>query len=1156
MYTVTDLPIQKILVANRGEIAIRVFRGAKELGLKTVAIYSQEDRFSLHRFQADEAYRVGEGKGPLEAYLYMEDIIRVAKECGAGAIHPGYGFLSENPEFADKCKEEGIIFVGPTSDTMRALGNKVSARNIAIGAGVPVVPATGSLDINDMADVLKQAESIGFPVMLKASWGGGGRGMRAIETAEELGSQVQDASAEAAAAFGNGEVYFEKLIRNARHVEVQLIGDKHGNLVHLFERDCSIQRRNQKVIERAPAPYMSDPDRQALCDSAVSLGRAVSYENAGTVEFLVDKETGSYFFIEVNPRIQVEHTVTEVITGIDIVKSQILIACGAEIGTGECPVPEQREIKMTGHALQCRLTTENPENNFVPDYGRISAYRSATGFGIRLDGGTAYSGATITPFYDSMLVKITAFAPSADEAIVRMQRALSEFRIRGVSTNLLFLNQLLSHKKFLSCEYTTKFIDETPELFNFPKRRDTATRLISFIGDVMVNGNEEVQGRNKPTAGIIKIPAVPTFDKFESIPEGTRNVFLKKGAKDFAAWMFEQKKPMITDTTMRDAHQSLLATRFRTYDLKQVAPFYAHKLNNLFSVECWGGATFDVSMRFLQECPWERLEMLRETMPNQMLQMLLRASNGVGYQNYPDNAVQYFIERTADTGLDIFRVFDSLNWVDNMKVAMDSVLKTGMMCESAICYTGDILDPKRSKYNLDYYVNMASELKSAGAHIIGIKDMAGLLKPKQARMLIEGIKSETGMPVHLHTHDTSGVASATILSAVEAGVDVFDSAMDCMSGMTSQVPLGSMVEAFRGTEHDTGFDAETLRETSAYWGQVRKLYSGFEADNKSGTSEVYLHEMPGGQYTNLKEQARALGISDDRWHLVANMYAEVNIMFGDIVKVTPSSKVVGDMAIMMVTSDLTPEDVINPKKDITFPESVVAMMRGELGQPIGGWPKALQDKVLKGEKPILLRPGSIMVDIDLKATRIDAEKSVRRKISDNELASYIMYPQVFETFATVHKKYASVSVIPTFAFFYGMEQGEEIELEIEKGITLLVKYLTMGDVDHEGTREVFFELNGEPRTVRINDKSATASVKSHPKAEDGNEKHISAPMPGMVLTVAVRAGQAVKKGEVLCALEAMKMQTAVTADKDCVIKAVHINAGYNVSAHDLLIELD
>ena len=986
--------------------------------------------------------------------------------------------------------------------------------------------------------------------------GGGGRGMRPIESEDEIEQLVRDASSEAQKAFGNGEVYFEKLIRNARHVEVQIIGDKYNNLVHLFERDCSIQRRNQKVVERAPAPYLDTKARNALCHAAIQLGQQVHYENAGTVEFLMDKDSGEFYFIEVNPRVQVEHTVTEIVTGIDIVKSQILIACGAEIGTDECPVPEQQDIKYHCHALQSRVTTENPENNFIPDYGRINAYRSANGFGIRLDGGTAYTGALITPFYDSMLVKVTTYGTTPEEAIIRMNRALAEFRIRGVATNLPFLQQLLSHKKFLSCEYTTKFIDQTPELFDFPKRRDTATRLLTFMAEVMVNGNPEVANRPQISANVLKTPVLPPCDKFAPIPHGTRDVFLKQGAKGFTQWLQNSKTPMIMDTTMRDAHQSLLATRLRTYDLEKISPFYACKLPNLFSIECWGGATFDSAMRFLKECPWQRLERLRDKMPNHMLQMLLRASNAVGYQNYPDNAVQYFIERTADTGLDIFRVFDSLNWTENMKVAIESVLKTGTVCEATICYTADLFDKTRDKFTLEYYINMAKDLEKTGAHILAIKDMAGLLKPAQAQTLITALKSEISMPLHLHCHDTSGVAGATYYAAIESGVNVVDCAMDSMSGMTSQPALGSIVKVLENTKYATHLDWQAICDASTYWQQVRRLYGAFEADNKSGASEVYLHEMPGGQYTNLKQQAQALGIGDDRWHQVAQMYAEVNKMFGDIVKVTPSSKVVGDMAIMMVTSNLTPADVLDKNKQISFPESVVQLMRGDLGLNPGGFPSDIQNKVLKGQPPLTKRYGDTVAPLNMDTTRTDLKKIIRHKVSDTELASYIMYPKVFEQYAQHFKKYAQVSAIPTYPFFYGLEQGEEVEVEIEAGKTLIVKYLTTGDGDSEGYREVFFELNGQPRSVRILDTAASASKAPHPQAEDGNPKHVPAPMPGMVVTIDVTIGEQVTKGTPLLSLEAMKMQTAVASEQDGTIKAIRVSPGDSINAHDLLIEFE
>src|SRR5210317_907623 len=950
---------QKILVANRGEIAIRVMRAANEMGKKTVAIYAEEDKLSLHRFKADEAYRIGKGMGPVAAYLSIEEIIRVAKLSGADAIHPGYGLLSENPDFVDACHANGIAFIGPKAETMRALGDKASARRVAVEAGVPVIPATEVLG-DDIADIARQAEDVGYPLMLKASWGGGGRGMRPINNAEELEDKVLEGRREAEAAFGNGEGYLEKMILRARHVEVQILGDKNGNIYHLWERDCSVQRRNQKVVERAPAPYLSDAQRQELCELGRRICAHVNYECAGTVEFLMDMETGKFYFIEVNPRVQVEHTVTEEVTGIDIVQSQILIAEGKTIAeaTGKA---SQEDVTLNGHALQTRITTEDPQNNFIPDYGRITAYRSATGMGIRLDGGTAYSGGVITRYYDSLLTKITAWAQTPDAAIARMDRALREFRIRGVSTNIAFVENLLKHPTFLSDQYTTKFIDETPDLFSFEKRRDRGTKVLTYIADITVNGHPETEGSPAPAADLkpARTPALRAEPAY-----GTRNLLEDKGPQAVADWMKAQKQVLITDTTMRDGHQSLLATRLRSIDMIKVAPSYAANLPQLFSIECWGGATFDVAYRFLQECPWQRLRDLRSAMPNLMTQMLLRASNGVGYTNYPDNVVQSFVAEAAK-GIDVFRVFDSLNWVENMRVAMDAVIEANKVCEGTICYTGDILNPDRAKYDLKYYVDMGNELKTAGAHILGLKDMAGLLKPAAARVLIKALKDEVGLPIHFHTHDTSGVAGATILAAAEAGVDAVDAAMDAFSGGTSQACLGSIVEALRHSPRDTGLDINHIREISDYWEQVRAQYAAFESGLAAPASEVYLHEMPGGQFTNLKAQARSLGL-EDRWPEVAKTYADVNKMFGDIVKVTPTSKVVGDMALMMVTQDLTREQVEDPKKDVAFPDSVIDMMRGNIGQPPGGFPAGISAKVLKGQKPLSVRPGSIMAPVDLE----------------------------------------------------------------------------------------------------------------------------------------------------------------------------------------------
>ena len=1143
--------IRRLLVANRSEIAIRVMRAASELGIRNVAVYSEEDRFALHRFKADEAYEVGRGQKPIAAYLDIDEIMRVAKEARVDAIHPGYGFLSENPDLAEACAQNGILFVGPHPDVMRSLGNKVSARALAESAGVPVVPATGALPDN-LDDVKRLAAEVGYPLMLKASWGGGGRGMRVVENEDELGHQWSAGRSEARAAFGNDEVYLERLIRHARHVEVQILGDEHGNLVHLFERDCTVQRRNQKVVERAPAPYLNDEKRAGLCEAALRLGRKAGYSNAGTVEFLMDAETGEFFFIEVNPRVQVEHTVTEEVTGIDIVKAQIRIAEGARIGTGECGVPEQAAIRLEGHALQCRVTTEDPENNFTPDYGRITAYRGATGFGIRLDGGTAYSGALITPFYDSLLEKVTAWAPTPEEAIRRMDRALREFRIRGVTTNLPFLENVINHEKFLDGSYTTRFIDTTPELFEFPRRRDRATRILTYLGDVIVNGSPEMKNRPEPNR-LVPEAVIPTR-LAEAIPDGNRDRLKELGAEGFARWMREQTQVLCTDTTMRDAHQSLLATRMRSRDMWDISPAYARLLPELLSLECWGGATFDVAMRFLKEDPWERLDALRERIPNIPFQMLLRASNAVGYTNYPDNVVRYFVQQAATHGIDIFRVFDSLNWVENMRVAMDAVLETGAVCEAALCYSGDLTDPAEKTYTLGYYVDMAKALEKAGAHVIGIKDMAGVCKPAAIRRLVATLRDEVGLPLHFHTHDTSGIAAASVLAAVDAGCDAVDGAMDAFSGMTSQPNLGSMVEALRGGERDPGLNRAGMRTVNHYWEGVRRYYSAFESDIRSGTSDVYNHAMPGGQYTNLREQARGMGI-EHHWPKVADTYAAVNKMFGDIVKVTPTSKVVGDMALFMVTGDLTPEQVLDPDYPISFPDSVISFFRGELGQPVHGFPEALQKKVLKEEKPLTDRPGASLDPVDLDEARTAAEEEVQRKVSDTELASYLLYPRVFVDYAKHRDQYGNVSVLPTPAFFHGMEQEQEIGVDIEQGKRLIVRYLAVSEGDQEGKRQVFFELNGQPRRVRVPDHSLAPSAEARRKAEEGNPDHIAAPMAGALVNIAVQSGQQVKSGDHLFSMEAMKMETAIYSDRDGVVEEIVIPVGTQVDAKDLLIVL-
>jgi pyruvate carboxylase len=1131
-------------------------RAANELAIPTIAIYALEDRFSLHRTKADEAYLVGEGKSAIDAYLDISDILRVAREAGADAIHPGYGFLSENPEFAARCAEAGILFIGPSPDTMRLLGNKVSARNLAVSAGVPVMPATPALPA-DIGECRQLAAAVGYPVMLKASWGGGGRGMRVIEEDAQLAELLPVARREARTAFGNDEVYLERLVRRARHLEVQILGDRYGNLVHLFERDCTVQRRNQKVVERAPAVFLSEASRATLCDAALRIGRAAHYSNAGTVEFLQDADSGQFYFIEVNPRIQVEHTVTECATGIDLVKAQIRIADGERIGDAASGVPPQDQIRIVSHALQCRVTTEDPENNFTPDYGRITAYRTPAGFGVRLDAGTAYTGAIITRWYDSLLVKATTWAPTPEEAIARMHRSLWEFRIRGVTTNLRFLDQIITHPRFQRGEYTTRFIDQTPELFSAPERLDRATRILSFLADTVVNGNPQIKDRNVPALlTLMRTPRLPVeLPRGTVPPPGSRQRLLQLGPERFAKWMRNEERVLLTDTTMRDAHQSLLATRMRTADMVAVAPAYAALLPQLFSVECWGGATFDVAMRFLKEDPWERLERLRAAMPNLLLQMLLRSANAVGYTNYPDNVVQYFVRQAADAGIDLFRIFDSLNWVDNMRVAIDAVLQTGRLCEAALCYTGNLCNPNERKYTLDYYLKLARELQRAGTHIIGIKDMAGLCQPRAAYDLVKALRDDTGLPVHFHTHDTSGIAAASVFAAIAAGADAVDGAMDSMSGLTSQPNLGSIAEALRFSPRDPGLDTGHIRALSHYWDQVRKAYVAFESDNRAGASEVYVHGMPGGQYTNLREQARALGIDDTRWPEVARTYAEVNDMFGDIIKVTPTSKVVGDMTLMMVTNSLSREAVLDPNTEIAFPESVVQLFRGDLGQPYGGFPPDLQRKVLKGVAPRRQRAGAESPPADLERLRAEAAEKAERTLTDHQFASYLMYPKVFLDYAAERRRYSDVAILPTPVFFYGMEPGQEISIELERGKTLIVHYVTKSEPHEDGTRTVFFELNGQPRSVRVTDRSQVPSRPPPRKIDPGNPHHVGAPMPGTVATVPVAVGQKVRRGDVVVTVEAMKMEAGVRAEVDGEVAEVLVQAGSPIDAKDLLLVL-
>jgi pyruvate carboxylase len=1145
--------MKKLLALNRGEIAIRILRAANELKIRTVAVYSQEDRLSLHRFKADEAYLVGIGKGPVQAYLDVDGIVALAKEKGVDAIHPGYGFLSENPALARACVEAGITFIGPDARLLELLGDKTAARNLAIRAGIPVIPGTAEA-ITDFGRAEEIADGIGYPLMIKAAFGGGGRGMRVVARPDELVARLEEARHEAAAAFGNDAVFLERYIRRARHIEIQILADQHGNIIHLHERDCSVQRRNQKVVEVAPAVNLAESIRRGLADAAVALARAANYSNAGTVEFLVDVDTREWFFIEVNPRIQVEHTVTEMVTGIDVVRSQIQIAQGKSLFGPEMNLPQQDQIEVHGFALQCRVTTEDAENNFVPDYGRLQTYRSPAGFGIRLDGASAYGGAVITPFYDSLLVKVTAWGREFPQACQRMDRALREFRIRGVKTNIPFLENVVNDASFEAGEVTTRFLDDTPALFHFAVRRDRATRLLSYLGDVIVNGNPEVANRPRPKEIMpAPIPAHISGDP----PAGTRQLLDQLGAEGFARWTREQTRLLMTDTTFRDAHQSLMATRVRTYDMLAIANFVSHSLPNLYSLEMWGGATFDVSLRYLHEDPWERLRKMRGAIPNVCFQMLLRASNAVGYTAYPDNVVEEFIYEASRQGIDIFRVFDSLNWLPNMRISMEAVRRTGKVCEAAICYTGDILDPKRDKYSLKYYVRLAKELEKMGAHILGIKDMAGLCKPFAARRLVETLRNEIGIPIHFHTHDTSGVNAASVLMASEAGVDAADGAIAAMSGTTSQPNLNSMVAALNHTPRATDLDLDALNTCSDYWETVRMWYLPFDTAAPAGTAEVYEHEMPGGQYTNLKEQANSMGLGA-HWDEIARTYAAVNMAFGDIVKVTPSSKVVGDLALFLVSHKMTVEELENlgPDHNLTLPNSVVEMFSGSLGEPEGGWPPKLRNVILRGAKTKLGRPGEHLPPVDLHHVSQNVEKKLGHRISPTDLMSYLMYPEVFLKFAKARSAWGTLDVLPTPQFFYGLERGEEIAVELEPGKSLIVKLLTIGDAQPDGTRTVFYELNGQPREVVVRDESLKGKVETRPKADPSNPGHVGAPIPGAITAISVDAGNRVEKGDRLLVMEAMKMQSTVYAPLGGKIAQTLVNIGDKVDSKDLLMVIE
>lgn len=1149
------MKINKVLVANRGEIAIRIFRACVELNLRTVGVYTHEDRYSQHRYKADEAYQIGPDDAPLKPYLDIDEIINVAKKRGVDAIHPGYGFLSENREFAQKCADNGIIFIGPRPEVMARLGDKVEAKKEAVKAGIPIIESSKA-KLSSVKIATKEASRIGYPVMLKAASGGGGRGMRVIRSEEELENAFNEARREARNAFGDDTVFLEKFVENPKHIEVQIAADNYGNTVHLFERDCSVQRRYQKVIEMAPSYGVKQNVLDDLYDYAVAIASAVNYNNVGTVEFLVDNDDKIYF-IEVNPRIQVEHTVTEMVTGIDLIKTQIFIAGGYKLSDKQIKIYSQASLSTNGYAIQSRITTEDPENDFKPDYGTITTYRSAAGFGIRLDVGSIYQGAKVSPFFDSMLVKVSAHSRSLDGACRKMDRALQEFRVRGVKTNIPFLINIINHDTFKAGEATVDFIKGHPKLFKLNRRLDRATKIVNYLGDTIVNGNPDVKVVDS-TARFEK-PIVPAFNHYEAYPQGTKDLLTKLGPEKFAEWLMKEKKVHYTDTTMRDAHQSLLATRMRSYDMLKVAESYARNHPQTFSMEVWGGATFDVCLRFLYENPWKRLADLREAMPNLLLQMLIRGSNGVGYSAYPDNLVERFVIEAAETGIDIFRIFDSLNWMQNIEPCIEYVRKhTDRLAEAAICYTGDILDPKKTKYDLAYYVNLAKSMESAGAHILAIKDMAGLLKPYAAFELVSALKSELNIPIHLHTHDTSSLQPATYLKAIEAGVDVVDVALGGLSGLTSQPNFNSVVEMMKFNEREHNFDMDTLNEFSTYWENVRSYYYPFESGLKAGNAEVFKHEIPGGQYSNLKPQAIALGLGD-KFEEIKKMYAEVNELFGDLVKVTPSSKVVGDMAQFLVANGYTIEDVLERGDTISFPESVQSLFRGDLGQPAGGFPKKLQKIILKDKKAYTNRPNAHLEPVDFDAEFEDFLKKFQRKF-DRELVitdflSYKLYPKVYETAYEKHLRYGDISRLPTKNFFFGMDLGEETIIEIADGKSILVKLLSIGHANEDGVRTIFFKVNGQTRNVDIVDRSLEVTKVENAKAEPENAKQIGAPLQGLLSKVFVKRGQAVKKNEPLFVIEAMKMETTITATEASEVKSIDLKEGSMVNTDDLVISL-
>ena len=1142
------LPIKKILCANRGEIAIRIFRAATELGLSTVAVYSHQDRVHLHRYKADEAYLVGKGKSAVGAYLAIDEIVGVAVEAGVDAIHPGYGFLAENAGLAEACAKVGIAFVGPSADVLRTFGDKTAARSLAKKIGVSMVPGSDG-PVRTVEDARAFVASVGLPVMVKAAMGGGGRGMRVVRKIEELAEAFERCTSEALAAFGDGTVFIERYVERPRHVEVQILADAAGEVIHLFERDCSVQRRHQKVVEMAPAQHLPQATREALWRDAVLLAKAANYRNAGTVEFLVDRE-GRHYFIEVNPRIQVEHTVTEEVTGVDLVASQIRIAGGAtfaDLGLA------QDRIALRGVAVQCRVTTEDPRKNFQPDTGRIEVFRAGEGMGIRLDAGSGYAGAVISPDYDSLLVKVTAHALTFETAVSKLHRALAEFRVRGVSTNIPFLQNVLRHPDFVSAQTYTAWVDDTRELFELPFRRNRGQRILRYLADVAVNGPQVLGMGPTPPARVE--PLLPSVSLREAPPQGFREVLVNLGPKAFADAVRRHRGLLITDTTWRDAHQSLLATRVRTRDLTAIAPHTARLLPQLFSLECWGGATFDVTLRFLHECPWQRLEQLRELVPNVPFQMLFRGANAVGYTSYPDNVVVAFAKMAKERGVDVFRIFDSLNYVENLKLGIDAVGQAGGVIEAALCYTGDVSDPTRTKYSLQYYVDLAGKLVELGTHFLCIKDMAGLLKPRAATMLVSALRRAfPSMPIHVHTHDTAGAGVASMLACADADADIVDLALPAMAGLTSQPTMSAMVSALRGTPRDTSLDPDAILALNTYWEGARAIYAPFETGMTGYAPDLYEHEIPGGQYTNLMFQANQLGLSD-RWSSIKRAYREANLLLGDLVKVTPSSKVVGDLAQFMVQNDLTPQQVVDRAEELSFPESVVELLEGRLGQPYGGFPEPLRTRVLKGRKPIDGRPGATLAPLDLDALGQALFEEHGPVIRDHDVMSAAMYPQVFREYRTFRTEHGDVSRLPTRQFLVPLKMGEELMFDIEKGKTLVIVLRTIGELDEDGNRRVFFELNGQPRAVTVADRAAKKTVKVRERAKVGEASSIGAPMPGTVIDVRVKDGASVKKGDALCVLSAMKMETVVAAPFAGTVARIAVQKSDVLKAGDLLLDL-